>query len=332
MSKTLRTRYRRPDIAWPTLCIFGIAILSSIFSVTLGTGLLVPIKAFDYCNGCGWIYHITSTLIGIFCFLLSTVCSYTQFTVAHDAVHRSVSKKYAKLNDLIGWIAQWWLGPTSTWEGLKYNHLEHHKHTNDERYDPDFWCSLDGPGGKKLVFLRWFFVDVSYFHFYYYKNVLSQNWSTIYQVLLKEISKYGIVMWLIYLGYFPFLLQYWILPSRVALFILAFAFDFLPHYPHKITKQEDKFKTTAYLYVPWILRPFLSLITFNQNHHIAHHLRPEIPFFWYSYVWEDIKNVCLSEGIIVRDILPKLIGEKIIKVLGDEEYHKLKIHTTDKLD
>lgn len=323
MKTTSRTQYKRPVIAWPTIGLFGLAIGLTALSCALGTGIILPIQAFDYSRNASYIYWIFSTILGVICFLVCSICSYAQFTVAHDAVHVAISKKYRRLNDWVGWIAQLWLGPTSSWHGLRYNHLKHHAHTNNAVMDPDYWCSLKGPGGKYLTPLRWLCVDVSYFHMYYIENLPKKAFWIQFKAYLYEIVKISIIIAACYWGWLPFLLQYWILPSRLALFILAYAFDFLPHFPHDVTRKENRYKTTAYLYTPWIFRPLLSLLTFYQNYHIAHHLVPTVPFYHYKHVWEDMKDDLLEEGIIVRDILPKLIEEKIVDVLGDDEYHKL---------
>jgi len=319
---TTAKTYDRPDVAWPTVGVFLLATFLTIASCMLGNGLIFPITALHFSLSSSWWYWISSLFLGIFCFIVSTICSYTQFTVAHDAVHRSISRKYKSLNDWIGWAAQMWLGPTSSWGALKYNHLEHHIHTNNPELDPDYWCSLNGPGGKYLTPLRWMFVDISYYHTYLHKLIKS-NW-------LKQLKAYGFEFGkLIFLilsykfGYLPFLLQYWIIPARLALFLLAYAFDFLPHFPHEITRKTNRYKTTAYIYTPWILRPLLSLLIFYQNYYIAHHLKPHVPFYRYKNVWEDMKGELLEEGIIVREILPSLIDRKIVDILGDDEFHQL---------
>ena len=319
---TTTKTYDRPDVAWPTIGIFLLAIFMTLVSCTLGTGLIFPVTAFDFPRSSTWWYWVSSLVLGLFCFIVSTICSYTQFTVAHDAIHRSVSRKYKSLNDWIGWAAQFWLGPTSSWAGLRYNHLEHHAHTNNATLDPDYWCSLNGPGGIYLTPLRWMSVDISYYHTYLNK-ILKCDWMKQVQVYGLELGKLFFLLIAYKFGYLPFLLQYWILPARLALFLLAYAFDFLPHFPHKITRKTNRYKTTAYLYTPWIFRPLLSLLIFYQNYHIAHHLKPHVPFYQYKNVWEDMKDELLEEGIIIREILPTLIDRKIVDFLGDDEFHQL---------
>ena len=311
-----------PDVAWPTIVVFVFATIMTAFSGVLGSGLLLPVSAFDFPMIASWWYWMFSVILGMVCFLISTICCYTQFTVAHDAIHRSVSRKYRKLNDWIGWCAQFWLGPTSTWDGLRYNHLKHHAHTNNSELDPDYWCSLQGPGGKYLAPLRWMFVDISYYHTYFI-GLLRRSWKSHAKAYLQELAKVAFLVLAYHYGFLPFLVQYWILPSRMALFMLAFAFDFLPHFPHQITRKENRYKTTAYIYSPWIFRPLLSLLVFYQNYHIAHHLDPRVPFYRYKDVWKEMKEDLLEEGIIIRDILPRLIEKRIVDILGDDEYHQL---------
>lgn len=322
MKKTLINNYSRPDIAWPTLLLFLISIFCTILSILLGEGFLIPLKAFHYI-GYNYLYWTLSTILGVFCFLLSSLCSYAQFTVAHDAIHKAISKKYNFINNLVGRISQIWLGPTSSWTALRYNHLEHHAHTNDSKLDPDYWCSLKGPGGKYLTPLRWLFVDLSYCHTYFGHGLMRKKWNDRLLPYSYELIKIIGLLLALKWGWMPLLLKYWILPSRLALFVLAYAFDFLPHYPHIITRKENRYQTTAYLYIPWILRPLLSLLTFYQNFHLAHHLVPQVPFYRYKNVWEDMKDELLDEGVIIRDILPKLVEEKIVNLIGDDEYYKL---------
>lgn len=314
---------RSLDIAWPTLVVFSVNIMITGLMWLLGSGVVTPILPFDYGENNTWTYSLLSTCYGLVVVIILAMCSYSQFTVAHDAVHRAISKKYKKLNDWIGWAAQLWLGPTSSWHAFKYNHLEHHAHTNDPFRDPDYWCSYKGPGGKLFTPLRWFFVDVSYFHFYYLKSASHRKLMTMMKAYACEIIKICVIVMLCKWGLFWNMMILWVIPSRIALFVLAFAFDFLPHYPHEITRENDRYKTTAYLCVPWIFRPILSILTFNQNYHLTHHLCADVPFFYYKRLWNDMKEEFLNEGIIVRDIIPKLIGDKIADVIDDKEYKRI---------
>lgn len=221
--------------------------------------------------------------------VVSAVCVYGQFTVAHDAVHRSVASNKT-INNSFGVLSQFWLGPTSNWHGLKVSHLEHHKHTNDPDNDPDYWSSLDGPGGMYLTPFRWLTID--------FKYTYDHGWLSIRDNPI-EILYYSFITLLFLCAYkYQFLsslLKYWVIPSRIALFFLAFAFDFLPHYPHNVKKSENRYLTTSYLSTSRYLKPLLSLVILYQNYHVAHHLNPSVPFYRYKDVWESNKEDLLHQ-------------------------------------
>jgi fatty acid desaturase len=300
------------EIAWPTVSLFIVANILGLTSYLIGSGIFLPFTAYYFSLADSPWAILGSIGATIICFLLSSVCSYAQFTVVHDAIHRSVTKN-RQLNDWIGWAAQWWLGPTSNWWAIRDIHLTHHQYVNDPHKDPDYWCSLQGPGGRYLTPLRWLTVDLSYLMVYIPK-ISSKPWTQQFNYWWPEILKYGCLWWALEMGWGWNLFFYWILPSRVALFILAYAFDFLPHYPHEITKKENRYKTTAYLYTPRIFQPLLSLIIFYQNYHLAHHLKPQYPFYRYGEAWNEMKDKLLTEEIIIRHIFPEIIEKPLLQV------------------
>lgn len=319
--KEIKQSSVRPKVAYPTIFVFGLATSVYLLTILLNSTYVFPeFKSFDFDMNKSWIYWISSILFGILSFVITTVISYTQFTIAHDAIHRSISSKYPFYNDLIGYIAQWFLGPTNNWWILKQTHLEHHAHTNDEEKDPDYWCSLKGPGGKYLTPFRWATMDISYLHLFLKNNFWRKSFKNKILALAPFLVTGAVMYGIILSGTFWFWFQHWILPSRVAVFILAYAFDFLPHYPHDIKREEDPFKTTSYLYIPWILRPFLSILTFYQVYHIAHHLHPTVPFYKYKEVWNKAKKDLVEEGVPIRDILPEIVNKKFFELIGDDEY------------
>lgn len=323
-----RRVYGRPDVAWPTVLLFGISAISSILSFLLGSGYLLP---FGWCASylSSFLTYIGVTLslqfctyfitilTGVVCMIISSACSYAMFTVAHDAIHGAVTKN-RRVNNLIGFMSQLWLGPTASWHGIKYNHLTHHAHTNDSKLDPDYWCSMEGPGGYYLTPLRWFTVDVSYL-ITYLPTFFTHPFMHQLTFVGYELAMICTVYYLIKMGCLMALLQYWIIPARIAIALLAFAFDFLPHYPHDVTRKKDRHRTTSYVATGWIFRPFLSLIIFYQNYHIAHHLVPIVPFYEYKKVWNDLKEKLLTEhDIRVMKIFPQL-GEEELPVSPAQE-------------
>jgi len=226
-------------------------------------------------------------------------------------VHSSISKnKY--INNILGGLSHYWLGPTANWYGFKYNHMMHHRHTNVSELDPDYWSSLNGPGGPKFVGIRWATMDIPYWinslkHFY------KKDYICKIKVLIYQIPIISLLISSIYYGFFTNLLLFWIIPARITLIILAYTFDFLPHYPHDSHIHEDRYKTTSYLSVPWYVRPIFTFLTFYQNYHVIHHLYPSVPFYKYKKMW-DLKNEHLitDKKIPIQKILPYIFGEEDI--------------------
>lgn len=274
-------KYNKPLIEYPTLILF---ILSLIGSLSVGT-FYITINNFQN--------KLFENIILLACILLSSFFSYAQFTVAHDAVHKSISKNII-VNDLIGYISSFWLGPTSFFKGLRFIHLQHHKYTNNPNKDPDFWCSDNAFGGSKLILLRWLTIDINYLTHYIY-NLKFKSFMEIIELLIYYTFIISLIHYSINNNFFDILLKFWIIPSRIALIILVFAFDYLPHNPH--INYDNIYKKTSYLSINKFFNPLLTLIIFYQNYHIIHHLFPNIPFYKYKNIWNLKKKELYEKGV-----------------------------------
>lgn len=265
-------------VSWPTIVLFFIALSGNIGSFFL------------------------PSYLGL---LISSCCSYAHFTIVHDAIHGAVAKN-RWINDTLGLLSQFWLGPTSNWWGLKYLHLRHHLKTNHPKEDPDIWNSTDGPGGFLLTPLRWATIDLHYWIFY--REIIQV---APIRIFLYHLLAFLLIFASLQFGFGKLLLWKWILPSRIAIFFLSLFFDFLPHYPHKVTRAEDRYQTTAYLSIATYLRPFLSALILHQNYHIAHHLYPHVPFYRYGHVWEEKKQELIKIPVPIRRLFPSLGEERL---------------------
>lgn len=293
----------RPNIRWPIIALFTISVFATIVSILLGFIELNNINITNLTSIQKIIINITLYITSI---IIATFASYAQFTVVHESVHSTISKnKY--INNIIGISAAIWLGPLSNWILFKKHHLQHHSDTNDVDKDPDMWCSKNAYGGEKYLVLRWLTLDIHYAYIYIIECV--NNCRVSIPILTNQIC-------MIFFTYFIFncfsigqILQYWIIPSRLAILLLSFAFDYLPHYPHDIKKKENKYKTTSYISCPWYIKLFLSPISFYQDYHIIHHERPYIPFYEYAKVWDERKEDLINKGVRINKIFPQILGD-----------------------
>ena len=277
-------RYNKPFIALPTLMVFMTSFILTSISINLP---LINVYIEEYI-----IY--SNILINIMSLIISVFAAYIQFTIVHDSIHYAISKnKY--INNVIGMIASIWLGPTINWVAFKQHHLLHHRETNDPQTDPDYYCSDKGPGGPNYIIIRWMTLDLYYWYLNDTKNIIS---TIIYEIILIS----GIYYVYINVG-FSFMLQYWIIPSRITILILSYAFSYLPHYPHITKKSDNKFKTTSYIYAPWYIKFFMSPLAFYQDYHLIHHYIPFIPFYKYHEAWLLNKDKLEKEGINTINIL-----------------------------
>lgn len=260
--------YQPPTIAWPTLLLCLVAI------VLWTTALLAAIN------------NIIAPGIAI---AVQTVAAFMQFTVLHDGVHRSISRQYPLLNNIVTNIAGAFLGLVGVGAAFRYAHFKHHRHTNEADVDPDLWSGL---GASWSLPLHWATAD------FYYGYVILKDWSAIplkerlqmvFGVLLL-VAVFAVCVWL---GYVREALLYWILPSRFAIVWLAFAFNYLPHHPHDVEQRHNPYASTN---VRDGGDAVLKWVFLYQNYHLIHHLFPSVPFYRYLKIWRENQSGFLAQG------------------------------------
>ncbi len=235
---------RQGETAWPTaaLCLAALAVQAASSAAVL-SGL----------------WPATLSVI------VNTACAYAQFTVLHDALHRSVSRTLW-FNELCGYASAFVLcGP---YAAIRRNHLRHHAHTNDPREDPDFWVA-----GETWLGLALRCLIMMQRHYWTYLTCLRRRDSAYAQSVATILLILALHAWAWRAGHLTALLLYWTLPAQLAVAALALTFDYWPHRPHTA---RGRFRDTANILPAW-LDPFFLC----QNLHAVHHLFPQLP--WYRY-------------------------------------------------
>jgi len=277
-NKNVKVNLTVPKVAWLTLLLFiGCVIL--------------------WC--CSLLLYLQGVIPIVLALILSTIAAFASFTPMHDSAHRSVSR-LRWINELVGRINTILL--FVPFPGLRYVHQEHHQHTNNKEKDPDYWSGLEPSWMRPF---RWLTQDLHYYSFYL-KTMHRCSRSERWESLLTAICLWIVVITFCFIGYAKVVLILWVLPARIAVATLAYSFDYLPHKPHKITVIEDPYKAT-------IIRPswLLTVLLLYQNYHLIHHLYPAVPFYRYAKVWCSQKDILLSKGAIVRDLLGRDISRQI---------------------
>ncbi len=259
---------QRPRVAWPTLGLMVLAF--ALFGITT--------------------YAYLESSIGLTAaILLNSIAAYMAFTVGHDASHNALST-HRSFNDWCGRISTTLLSPVPFFKMFRYIHMQHHRFANEEGKDPDLYC---GRGSKWTLPLRWATLDLHYFVQYLKPSLFrSRPKKEQREFVLACAWAVAVAGLMIASGYGMEYLLLFVVPTRIAVVLLAFAFDFLPHYPHQAKASDSPYQATVNRTgLEWLLTPLLL----SQNYHLVHHLYPTVPFYRYLKVWRAREQYHLSQ-------------------------------------
>jgi fatty acid desaturase len=243
-----------PESAWnPTLTLF----VASVGGFGLGAAAMLA--------------GVLPALPGV---LWQAVCLYVSFTVLHDAMHGTAHRSKAvghAMGRLCGLLL---LAPLPLFRGV---HHEHHGHTNDPDRDPDLIVAV-GPGCLRPLALA---LTLPAYRWHFYRKQLWRDRAGLREAVVSDVALVGFFTWAFVWGPASQVLLVWIAPVAIAALWLAFAFDYLPHYPHT---QQGRYHDTRIF--PSRLANVLLL---GQNYHLVHHLWTTIPWYRYQRVFGAIE-------------------------------------------
>jgi ring-1,2-phenylacetyl-CoA epoxidase subunit PaaE len=287
------TRIPRPEEPIPKVALPTLALFTSALAVYVGS-------TFAGLNGL-WPVPISVLINGVAAFLM--------FTVAHECSHASASSNKA-INVWLGRLAAPFLLPVGSFSVFRYIHMQHHRFTNHtDGSDPDHYTQA---GSRFLLPLRWLTTDLNYFRFYFSKWS-SRPRSEKVELFVSAAIVLAAVAALAVSGHAIEVLVYYVIPSRIAVFILAWSFDWLPHHGLSDTVESNKFRATRNIIGGEL---FLAPLLLYQNYHLVHHLHPRVPFYRYIAVWR--KN---EESYLANDPAISKPGGRALTV---DEYRKLR--------
>ncbi|WP_344767307.1 fatty acid desaturase [Aeromicrobium panaciterrae] len=276
-----------PLISWPIVGIFlgAIGVFASSTWAALADRLPVPATVF-----------------------LSAAAIFVLFTVLHDAAHYSISTR-RWVNVTFGRVAMFFVSPLISFKSFAFIHIEHHRNTNDDENDPDHFVS-GAPWWQLPV--RFPLMDVPYLGFLI-RNVKRRPRAEVLETSLLMATSVAVIVVSAFTGHLWTLAVIYLIPGRIAMFVLAWWFDWLPHHDLEDTQQENRYRATRNrVGSEWVLTPLLL----SQNYHLVHHLHPSIPFYRYVATWR--RN---EEAYLERDAA---IGTVLGHQLDAEEYREWK--------
>lgn len=278
---------RVPTISWPVVGIFGGAIALFVASTAAA---------------------LTDALAAPVTIAISAIAIFVLFTVLHDASHYSIST-HQWVNVAFGRIAMFFVSPLISFRSFAFIHIEHHRNTNDGDNDPDHFIS-----GSPLwqAPFRFGLMDFPYLSFIV-RNVRRRPRAEVLETSLLLVVSAAMILGCALSGHFWTLALVYLIPERVAMFVLAWWFDWLPHHDLEDTQQENRYRATRNrVGAEWVLTPLLL----SQNYHLVHHLHPSIPFYRYVAAWQ--RN---EEDYLDRNAA---IGTAFGQQLDPDEYREWK--------
>jgi ring-1,2-phenylacetyl-CoA epoxidase subunit PaaE len=273
------TRIPRPEEPVGALSLPGAAVFVAGLAIYVGSTALALTGA--------WPVFLSV--------LPNAIASYLLFTVAHDASHHSLSS-HETVNVWLGRVATFLFAPQAGFRTWRFIHMQHHRFTNhDDGRDPDHYTHR-GPGWQHP--LRWLTIDLYYMVWYVPRMrerprverlELFASWALAGALGGAAIST----------GHTVDLLVLFVVPMRLSVLWLGFAFDYLPHNGLHLTPEQDRFKTTRNRIG---LERLLSPLLLYQNYHLVHHLHPTIPFHRYLAVWRRNEAAYVDNDPALSDV------------------------------
>jgi ring-1,2-phenylacetyl-CoA epoxidase subunit PaaE len=261
----------------------------------------------------GWIASTTAYLAGALPWWvtipLNALCSYLLFTVAHDAGHSSASNE-ARTNRWMGRLAVPFFAPHASFPTWRFIHMQHHRFTNhDDGTDPDHYA-IHGP--RWQLPLRWATIDL-YYMVFYLPHLRRRPRSEQVEQGLTLAAFAALIVASVATGHLVDLLVVLLIPCRLSVVFLGWAFDYLPHNGLHHTPKQDRLKATRNRVggEGWLTPTMLF-----QNYHLVHHLHPRVPFHRYVAVWR--RN---EEAYLEGDPALSTVGGRPITA---DEYRRLR--------
>jgi ring-1,2-phenylacetyl-CoA epoxidase subunit PaaE len=259
-----------PKLAWPTVGIFAFAL--ALFAAGTWTA----------------IDHSLPRAVSI---AMNAIACFVMFTVVHDASHYSISST-RWVNGLFGRMAMLLVSPAMSFSAFGFIHIEHHRHSNDDDHDPDTFASH---GTWWQLPVRWAAMDLAYVTFYA-QNVRRRPRAEVAETAVLLIATIAGVATAVATGNIWLVAVIYLIPERIAVTVLGWWFDWLPHHGLEDTQRDNRYRATRNrVGMEWLLTPLML----SQNYHLIHHLHPSIPFYRYLATWRRNEEAYLERDAAI---------------------------------
>lgn len=197
--------------------------------------------------------------------VLQIAVNFMFFTVFHDGSHGSASKNRS-LNELL--MLPTWVALLGNPWFFRRVHMRHHANTNVPVKDPDHFTA--SPQLWKRILKS--SILMVYYHWYAYK--MGGDWKHKFHLVTSSLGPVLVVALAVFTPFTWPILLVWLFPAWAALALLSYFNTAWPHHP---AQETSRYKLGSNQFVPW----WAQFALLNQNLHLLHHVRPNLP--WYRY-------------------------------------------------
>lgn len=274
-------------VAWPTIALGLLFFVSYCAAVALAlTGYLSLFLAVP----------------------LVAVLTYLSYTILHDSAHGSISgnrRSMRWVNEGLGYMAAWILMIPLT--AHRFEHMAHHRHTNDEAQDPDFHVGRMRNSLPAVVraTTQGIVSQFTYYAKYRWKKAPArQNLYLCLEVAAALVPRLAVCAAGFWVEGLALFVLAWLLGATMVLYLFAY----IVHRPHA---QTGRYVDTSTILLP---TPLLNWLWMFQNYHSIHHLFPRVPFYKYGQLYTEIEAIMAAKGAPVYRLTTRGLKAMPLKV------------------
>jgi fatty acid desaturase len=262
-----------PKLALPTIGVYLTALTVFILSTTAGIA--------------GWVWSGVTIAV-------NAVVIFVMFSVVHEAMHYLISSK-RWVNALVGRLAWVFVTPMFSFPAYRFIHIAHHKYVNDDEDDPDAYASRAATW--QLPF-RWPAAELFYAIYYIRRLGSRPRAEYVETAVLFTLSTAGLTI-ATFTGNLWVLAALFLIPQRIAITLLGWWFNWLPHHGLEVMKRSNRYcAARVRVGMEWLFTP----VMLSQNYHLVHHLHPSVPFYRCARMWRRNEEAYLQRNVAIATV------------------------------
>ncbi len=237
-----------------------------------------------------WPLVITGTISVWVGLIIASINATLSYLPSHEAQHDIIARPGSKLywlNELVGHLST--IPLALPYRVAKLTHLQHHRHTNNPKFDPDYTSRARGP-----LHAIWRSIQNRQprgngaFNAYGRTLLRLKRYDVYREAALHRFVFFGILITLAWSGYAVEAAVLMWLPHHLGYTYIQYYLSWAPHHPAN--------ETSRYRSTRSFRAAFGNYISLGMQYHIVHHLHPRIPLYRTPAAYWELKPVLAARG------------------------------------